>query len=170
MQLAPTSFCSYHTLALSYREAGRDADAARVILDGMRVAVDPNDIACGYYRLGFLFWQGGDPSLGLACYTMVAHDSYFYGETQSEMRELMQEAHLSRPPARDEAEALLRAEGVPVAPVSQLKDRAAMAAIGRVDAGIFNAATSLVHFLAWFDVAPNSFDVLASVRRSLMQQ
>lgn len=170
VQLAPTSFCSYHTLALSYREAGRDADAARVILDGMRVAVDPNDIACGYYRLGFLFWQGGDPSLGLACYTMVAHDSYFYGETQSEMRELMQEAHLSRPPARDEAVALLRAEGVPVAPVSQLKDRAAMAAIGLVDAGIFNAATSLVHFLAWFDVAPNSFDVLASVRRSLMQQ
>ncbi|WP_302742144.1 lipopolysaccharide assembly protein LapB [uncultured Collinsella sp.] len=169
VRLAPTSFASYHTLALSYREAGRDSDAARVILDSMRVAVDPNDIACGYYRLGFLFWQGGDPSLGLACYAMVARDSFFYGETQAEMRELMQEAHLGRPPARDEAVALLRAEGVPVAPVSQLRDQAAMAAIGLVDAGIFNAATALVHFLSTFDVAPNSFDVLASVRRSLMQ-
>ena len=100
---------------------------------------------------------------------MVARDSFFYGETQAEMRELMQEAHLGRPPARDEAVALLRAAGVPVAPVSQLRDQAAMAAIGLVDAGIFNAATALVHFLSTFDVAPNSFDVLASVRRSLMQ-
>lgn len=168
--MAPTSFASYHTLALSYREAERDADAARVIVDGMRVAVDPNDIACGYYRLGFLFWQGGDPALGLACYTMVARDSFFYGETQSEMRELMQEAHLGRQPERDEAIALLRAEGVPVAPIAQLRDRAAMAAIRLVDAGLFNAAISLVHFLATFDVAPNSFDVLASVRRSLMRR
>lgn len=168
VRLAPTSFSSYHTLALSYREADKPAEAARAILDGMRVAVDPNDIACGYYRLGFLFWQGGDPSLGLACYAMVPRDSFFYGETQAEMRELMQEAHLSRSPNRDEAKAVLRSEGVPVAPVSQLRDRAALAAIGLVDAGVFDAAAPIVHFMSMLDVAPNSFDVLASVRRSLV--
>ena len=169
MRLAPTSFSAYHSLALSLREADREADAAKALMDGLRVAADPNDIACAYYRLGFLFWQGGDPSLGLACYTLVRRNSYFYGETQSEVQELMQQSHLSRRPVFDEARALLRAYGVPVAPVPRLAELSAKAGIALVDAGMFDAAATLVHFLSSLDVAPNSFDVLASVRRSLVQ-
>ena len=56
---------------------------------------------------------------------------------------------------------------MPVAPVPQLGELAAKAGIALVDAGMFDAAHSLVHFLSSLDVAPNSFDVLASVRRSL---
>lgn len=169
VRLAPTSFSAYHSLALSLREAGRESDAAQALMDGLHVAADPNDIACAYYRLGFLFWQGGDPSLGLACYTLVGRNSYFYGETQSEIQELMQQSHVSRRPDIDEARALLRADGVPVAPVPRLAELSARAAIALVDAGIFNASASLVHFLSSIDVGPNSFDVLASVRRSLTQ-
>lgn len=169
VRLAPTSFSAYHSLALSLREADREADAAKALMDGLRVAADPNDIACAYYRLGFLFWQGGDPSLGLACYTLVRRNSYFYGETQSEVQELMQQSHLSRRPDLDEARALLRADGVPVAPVPRLAELSAKAGIALVDAGMFDAAGTLVHFLSSLDVAPNSFDVLASVRRSLVQ-
>ena len=142
-------------------------DAVRALVEGLGVASDPTDIACAYYRLGFYFWQGGDPSLGLACYTMVKPGTYFFGEAQSEMQELMQQSRLGRRPDLDEARALLRADGVPVAPVPQLGEMAAKAGIALVDAGMFDAAHSLVHFLSSLDVAPNSFDVLASVRRSL---
>ena len=169
VRLAPTSFTAYHSLALALREADRMEDAVRALLDGLTVAADPTDIACAYYRLGFYFWQGGDPSLGLACYAMVKPGTYFYGEAQSEMQELMQQSHLSRRPDLGEARALLRADGVPVAPVPQLGEMAAKAGIALVDAGMFDAAHSLVHFLSSLDVAPNSFDVLASVRRSLVQ-
>lgn len=169
VRLAPTSFTAYHSLALALREADRMEDAVRALMEGLTVAADPTDIACAYYRLGFYFWQGGDPSLGLACYAMVKPGSYFYGEAQSEMQELMQQSHLSRRPDLDEARALLRADGVPVAPVPQLGEMAAKAGIALVDAGMFDAAHSLVHFLSSLDVAPNSFDVLASVRRSLVQ-
>lgn len=169
VRLAPTSFTAYHSLALALREADRMGDAVRALLDGLAVAADPTDIACAYYRLGFYFWQGGDPSLGSACYAMVKPGTYFYGEAQSEMQELMQQSHLSRRPDLDEARALLRADGVPVAPVPQLGEMAAKAGIALVDAGMFDAAHSLVHFLSSLDVAPNSFDVLASVRRSLVQ-
>lgn len=169
VRLAPTSFTAYHSLALALREADRMEDAVRALVEGLTVAADPTDIACAYYRLGFYFWQGGDPSLGLACYTMVKPGTYFYGEAQAEMQELMQQSHLSRRPDLDEARALLRADGVPVAPVPQLGEMAAKAGIALVDAGMFDAAHSLVHFLSSLDVAPNSFDVLASVRRSLVQ-
>lgn len=169
VRLAPTSFTAYHSLALALREADRMEDAVRALLDGLTVAADPTDIACAYYRLGFYFWQGGDPSLSLACYAMVKPGTYFYGEAQSEMQELMQQSHLSRRPDLDEARALLRADGVPVAPVPQLGEMAAKAGIALVDAGMFDAAHSLVHFLSSLDIAPNSFDVLASVRRSLVQ-
>ena len=169
VHLAPTSFTAYHSLALALREADRMEDAVRALLDGLTVAADPTDIACAYYRLGFYFWQGGDPSLGLACYTMVKPGTYFYGEAQVEIQDLMQQSHLSRRPDLDEARALLRADGVPVAPVPQLGEMAAKAGIALVDAGMFDAAHSLVHFLSSLDVAPNSFDVLASVRRSLVQ-
>ena len=169
VRLAPTSFTAYHSLALALREADRMEDAVRALLDGLTVAADPTDIACAYYRLGFYFWQGGDPSLGLACYAMVKPGTYFYGEAQAEMQELMQQSHLSRRPDLDEARALLRSDGVLVAPVPQLGEMAAKAGIALVDAGVFDAARSLVHFLSSLDVAPNSFDVLASVRRSLVQ-
>lgn len=169
VRLAPTSFTAYHTLALALREADRMDDAVRALVEGLGVASDPTDIACAYYRLGFYFWQGGDPSLGLACYTMVKPGTYFFGEAHSEMQELMQQSRLGRRPDLDEARALLRADGVPVAPVPQLGELAAKAGIALVDAGMFDAAHSLVHFLSSLDVAPNSFDVLASVRRSLVR-
>lgn len=167
VRLAPTSFTSYHSLALTYREGGRDRDAVEALIDGLRFAADPTDIACAYYRLGFLFWQGGDPALGLACYTLVRPNTLFFGEAQSEIGELMQESHIHRRPTIDEASAALRADGVPVAPVSQLGTTSARAAVALVDAGLFDAANSLVHFLSSIDVGPNSFDVLAQVRRSL---
>ena len=165
--LAPTSFNAYHSLALVYRDMGKMPEAVQALIEGLKVASVPTDVACCYYRLGYFFWQMGQPQLGLACYALVRRDSIFYGEAQQEMDELMRGNHLSRKPARDEAQAIARAEGVPLAPVSSLVEAVATAALGLVDAGCFDAALMLVHFLSSTDVGPNSYDVLASVTRSL---
>lgn len=167
VELGPTSFSSYHSLALVYRELDRMQDAIGAIIEGLKVAAAPVDVACAYYRLGFWFWHSGNPSLGLACYALVPPSSYFFGEAQTEMQDLMREEHLSRRPSFDEARAALRAEGVPIAPVSALVEASAAAAIGLVDAGLFDAAGPIVHFLASTDVAPNSRDVLMAVLRSI---
>ena len=165
--LAPTSFNAYHSLALVYRDMGKMPEAVQALIEGLKVASVPTDVACCYYRLGYFFWQMGQPQLGLACYALVRRDSIFYGEAQQEMDELMRENHQSRKPARDEVQAIARAEGVPLAPVSSLVEAVATAALGLVDAGCFDAALMLVHFLSSTDVGPNSYDVLASVTRSL---
>lgn len=167
VELAPTSFTAYHSLALTYRELGRDEDAVRALIEGLKVAVAPTDIAAGYYRLGFLLWQAGDPALGLACYALVSRGTFFFGEAQVEMADLMREAHISRAPSADDARGALRSAGIPVAPVPATVEAAAAAAIGLVDAGFFDAAGALVHFLATASVAPNSRDVLPAVLRSL---
>ena len=85
VELAPTSFTAYHSLAMTYRELDRDDEAVRALVDGLKVSVAPMDVAAAYYRLGFLLWQAGNPALGLACYVQVPRDTYFYGETQVEM-------------------------------------------------------------------------------------
>lgn len=167
VELAPTSFTAYHSLAMTYRELGRGEDAVRALIEGLKVAVAPTDIAAGYYRLGFLLWQAGDAALGLACYVLVPRGTYFYGEAQVEMSDLMREAHISHAPSADDARGALRSAGIPVAPVPATVEAAASAAIGLVDAGFFDAAGALVHFLATTGVAPNSRDVLPAVLRSL---
>ena len=160
--LAPTSFTAYHSLAMTYRELDRGEDAVRALIEGLKVAVAPTDIAAGYYRLGFLLWQAGDAALGLACYALVPRGTYFYGEAQVEMGD-----HISHAPSADDARGALRSAGIPVAPVPATVEAAASAAIGLVDAGFFDAAGALVHFLATTGVAPNSRDVLPAVLRSL---
>ncbi len=144
---------------MTYRELDRDDDAVRALVDGLKVAVAPMDIAAAYYRLGFLLWQAGNPALGLACYVQVPRDTYFYGETQVEMADLMRDAHITHAPSISEARGSLRSSGIPVAPVPAAVEEAAQAAIGLVDAGFFDAAGALVHFLSSTDVAPNCRDV-----------
>lgn len=168
VELAPTSFTAYHSLAMTYRELERDDEAVRALVDGLKVAVAPMDVAAAYYRLGFLLWQAGNPALGLACYVQVPRDTYFYGETQVEMADLMRDAHITHAPSISEARGSLRSFGIPVAPVPAAVEEAAQAAIGLVDAGFFDAAGALVHFLSSTDVAPNCRDVLPAVLRSLV--
>ncbi|MDY2777242.1 MAG: hypothetical protein SOU51_02535 [Collinsella sp.] len=167
VELAPTSFCSHHSLALVYKQMEMGREAVEVLVEGLKFAAAPVDVACGYYRLGFLLWQMGEPSLGLACYRIVSRNSQFHDDAQEEMRELMRESRIARAPDEDEARAMLRAEGIPLAPVPSLVETAMFAAVRLVESGMFDAASSLVHFLSSVDIAPGSFDVIASVQRSL---
>lgn len=167
VELAPTSFASYHALALVFAEQERYAEAAKVMKEALRVLFVPNDIACAYYRLAYALWKSGNPEAGLACYVMVSDRSHFGRDAVTEAEELMAEAHIRHRPTFSEAEAVLRAEGIIVAPASELGVETAFSAIRLVDEGIFQIAKPVTKHLANIDPLPESGDVLSSVSRSL---
>ncbi len=167
VELAPTTFAAWHSLALSYAEFDKYSEAAEALVHGLQVASVPQDIYVGYYRLGFALWQMGDAPLGLACYTMVPPHSNFGPAAGEEMADLMRSNNIATAPGRDAAEAVLRSNNIPVAPVNAVCEQAARAAIGLVDAGILTSAEHLTMFLSSLDGAPNNHDVLTSVAHSL---
>lgn len=167
VELAPSTFSSWHALALAYIELDQRDMAAEALVSALKVASVPNEINVGYYRLAYNIWQLGDAPLGLACYAIVNPRSQFGQIASEEMNELLQDNHIAAAPSRGEAETILRANGIPVAPTNALCDRAAKAAIELVDAGFLNAAENLTLFLSTINVAPNSHDILNVVSRSL---
>lgn len=164
---APTTFSAWHSLALTYNELEQHDEAAKALIQGLKFASVPQDIAVGYYRLAYVLWQGGDAPLGLACYAMVHPSSPFGSAAADEMAELMQESHIAQAPGRDAAESILRANGIPIAPLPALCERAAKAAIELVDGGFLAAGENLTNFLTTVGNAPNCPDVLSAVARSL---
>lgn len=167
VELAPTAFTAWHSLALSCNEADRPSEAIEALFHGLLVTGNPADVAVAYYRLAFFIWQAGDAPLGLACYVMVPRNSPFGPQAMEEMGNLMRENNISTPPTRGAAESILRANNIPVAPVSALCERAAASAICLADAGFPAAAQNLVLFLSTIDTAPNGRDVLSAVSRSM---
>lgn len=167
VHLAPATFSAWHALAQVYIDADRLQEATAPLVHSLLTVSVPGDIAVAYYRLGFLYWQTGNAPLGLACYTLVDPRSQFGQAAQEEMNDLMQREHIGRAPTREEAEAMLRAEGVPIAPVKAVCESAVHAAIALVDAGFTRAAEHIVLFLTTLDLGPNSCDVLNAVVRSL---
>lgn len=167
VEMAPTTFSAWHSLALGYHENGQHAEAARMLIEGLKVASAPMDVSAAYYRLAFMLWQAGDAHLGLACYVMVHPGSQFAPMALEEMHDLMRQEHIGTATSRSEAEAALRANGIPLAPIAAVRERVAAAAIGLVDAGFITAGEHLALFLSSLNDLPNGPDVLMSVSRSL---
>lgn len=167
VELAPTTFVAHHSLAAIHMDAERWSDAVPVLCDALRVTATPSEISVGYYRLAFALWNAGDPALGLACYTLVHPLSPFGAAAAEEMSELMQHEHIVHAPTYEEAQAALRAAGIPVAPVDELTETVAKAAVELVDARMFAPAIGLVMYLSTLRLGPNSNDVLVAVSRSL---
>lgn len=167
VELAPTAFIAHHSLAAVYMDAERWSEAVPVLCDALRSAATPSEVSVGYYRLAFALWNSGDPTLGLACYAMVHPMSPFGAAAAEEVAELMQHEHIAHAPTYEEAQAALRAAGIPIAPVDELAETVAKAAVELVDARMFAPAVSLVMYLSTLRLGPNSNDVLAAVSRSL---
>ena len=167
VELAPTTFIAHHSLATVYMDTERWSDAIPVLCDALRVAATPNEISVGYYRLAFALWNAGDPTLGLACYALVHPMSPFGAPAADEVAELMQREHIAHAPTYEEAQAALRAAGIPLAPVDELAETVAKAAVALVDARMFAPAVGLVMYLSTLRLGLNSNDVLAAVSRSM---
>ena len=167
VELAPTTFIAHHSLAAVYMDAERWSDAVPVLCDALRAAATPNEISVGYYRLAFALWNAGDPTLGLACYALVHPMSPFGAPAAEEVSELMQREHIAHAPTYEEAQAALRAAGIPLAPVDELAETVAKVAVALVDARMFAPAIGLVMYLSTLRLGSNSNDVLVAVSRSM---
>lgn len=167
VDMAPTAPDSHHALAMVFIAQGRHADAVDPLVTALRFTFAPADVAAMYYRLAFAFWCAGDAKTGLACYAMVPPQGLFGDAAAEEIEDLMRTEGISRRPSYSEAKAQLRAAGIPIAPLDQVREDVLHVTTRLVDGGFFSVAAPLVQCIARMDMGPNGADVLASVAASL---
>ena len=125
--MGPSCAMGYRVLGRAYMLQGDMGRAFDVLRTGLRVSLQPTDIAFMYYQLGYVMWKRGRADAGVACY----------------LRELVAETGASIPPAGG-VEAALAAEGIPCAPASETLDVIDAALSAACDAGLANVARSLL--------------------------
>ena len=122
-------------------DMGRAFDVLRA---GLRVSLQPTDIALMYYQLGYVMWKRGSADAGVACYLKAVEASPSIAmQATAELRELVAETGASIPPAGG-VEVALAAEGIPCAPASETLDVIDAALSAACDAGLANVARSLL--------------------------
>ena len=142
LPLAATAVLASLVLAFAISAArGRAFDVLRA---GLRVSLQPTDIALMYYQLGYVMWKRGSADAGVACYLKAVEASPSIAmQATAELRELVAETGASIPPAGG-VEAALAAEGIPCAPASETLDVIDAALSAACDAGLANVARSLL--------------------------
>ncbi len=161
--IAPTTAAGYRQLGRAYMLVGDMENAADTLRAGLRVAVQPNDIAMLYYQLAYVLWKAGRGAQGAACYVKsVAVSSIAALQATAELQELVEETGANAP-SRDEVDARLAEAGVPVAPTEEVLAALGQAAAVAVDAGLFPVARNLLAIRMRY--RPD--DALVNVLRSL---
>lgn len=166
-RIAFTTAQPFIDLSMTYAEIDEDYEkAADALTRALAVAVMPVDIAFIYYRLAYALWQTGSLREALACYVKVLDypSMSFCENARTEIRDLKASADgLEEPQSLEEAAQILRAAGIPVAPVHSAVTVLTKAAMGLVDAGFPRAADETVWFLGRLVEG----DVLSSMAPSL---
>lgn len=164
VRLAPTSARGYIELAVSHAEHDQYAQAAMVLLRGLKMAVLPADCDYMYYRLAYALWQTGQLDQALACYGMISRERNprLAATIDEEERGLLSDiaerdaergdgkSSKDTPYARmnpSDAATVLKASGIPVAPVDGVTEALAKAAIALLNAGFPLAAYDAVWML-----------------------
>ena len=142
--MGPSCAMGYRVLGRAYMLQGDMGRAFDVLRTGLRVSLQPTDIALMYYQLGYVMWKRGSADAGVACYLKAVEASPSIAmQATAELRELVAETGASIPPAGG-VEAALAAEGIPCAPASETLDVIDAALSAACDAGLANVARSLL--------------------------
>ena len=142
--MGPSCAMGYRVLGRAYMLQGDMGRAFDVLRAGLRVSLQPTDIALMYYQLGYVMWKRGSADAGVACYLKAVEASPSIAmQATAELRELVAETGASIPPAGG-VEAALAAEGIPCAPASETLDVIDAALAAACDAGLANVARSLL--------------------------
>ena len=142
--MGPSCAMGYRVLGRAYMLQGDMGRAFDVLRTGLRVSLQPTDIAFMYYQLGYVMWKRGRADAGVACYLKAVEASPSIAmQATAELRELVAETGASIPPAGG-VEAALAAEGIPCAPASETLDVIDAALSAACDAGLANVARSLL--------------------------
>ena len=163
VEMAPTVAAGFCRLGRAYMLVGDMENAAEMLVEGLRVAVQPGDIALLYYQLAYVLWKAGKPDAGAACYVKsLSVSPAFVLQVSAELQELIQETGETMPD-REEVDIALARLGIPVAPSEEVLDALGAGAVAATNAGVFVVARSLLSLRLRY--RPD--DALVNVLRSL---
>lgn len=144
VEMAPSTAAGYRQLGRAFMLVGDMDNAAAVLEAGLRVAIQPNDIAAIYYQLAYALWKAGRPREGAACYVKSVIMSPVFGlQAMTELKELVTE-HDVEPVERGEVDEVLRSGGVVVAPTDEVLETLDSGAAAATDAGLLPVARNLL--------------------------
>lgn len=161
--MAPTTAAGYRQLGRAYMLVGDMDNAATVLLEGLRIAVQPNDIAMVYYQLAYVLWKAGESQKGVACYLKSLTISPVVAlQATAELHELVEESDAVIS-SRDTVDEELEHAGIPVAPTADVLEVIGEAAAAAVDAGLFPVARNLLTIRLRYRPDDALMDVLRSL-------
>lgn len=149
--LGPTCAISYLRKADALAGQKRFAQAANVLIGGLRCAIDEGDCAVLYHELALLFWRMRKGRESAACHVYAASLSgpYAVKAAATARRLRANDATASLVPASAHEAALAIAKlGIPVVPGKAAHALIARAAIGLADAGAPRAAAPYAALLS----------------------
>lgn len=161
--LARPSMQSHFALINVLARLERYDEIIEVARHGLRIASDRPSIGYLFYRLAFAYWNCDQLELALACYRLVPRGEESGGSAQEEMRGLMNEMGIIKPPAFEEAVETIRKAGLELPPVPAVTNQLADAAVQLVDNGFFFLARGCIYQM-WRTMGN---DELGSLNRSL---
>lgn len=163
VEMAPATAAGYRQLGRAYMLVGDMENAADVLVEGLRVAVQPSDISMAYYQLAYVLWKAGKPEPGAACYLKSLMVSQVIAlQATAELQELVEESGVVLP-ERAAVDSELARFDVPVAPTEEVLEALGAGAAAAVDAGLFPVARNLLALRLRY--RPD--DALVNVMRSL---
>ena len=163
IELAPATAAGYRQLGRAYMLVGDMENAARVLQEGLLVAVQPNDIAMAYYQLAYVLWKAERPQAGAVCYLKsLMTSSSMAMQATAELQELVEETGVALVDKESVDEELAN-HAVPVAPTAEVLEALEAGAAAATDAGLFPVARNLLALRLRY--RPD--DALVNVLRSL---
>lgn len=146
-KIAPTSTSPYCMLLDAYERAGDEAAAVDAAKRGLVPCLVPDDADCLYCQLARLFEQMGHAKEALAAVSLVRPDSEWSEDAQGFARILEEDVKGGAFESWRQAEACVRAAGVPIAPSEAARKLAASLAIELADAGLYAAAAPMTNLV-----------------------
>lgn len=144
IELAPATSAGYRQLGRAFMLVGDMENAAKTLVSGLDIAVQPDDIAMAYYQLAYVRWKAGDPQAGALCYIKsLATSPVVALQATAELHELVEETGAPLPD-KESIDENLAAAGVPVAPTAASLDMLDEGAAAAADAGLFPVARNLL--------------------------
>lgn len=163
VEMAPATAAGFRQLGRALMLVGDMENAADVLVEGLRIAVQPSDISMAYYQLAYVLWKSGKPRPGALCYLKsIAVSPVIALQATAELQELVEETSMVLPD-RSEVDAELAAHELPVAPTAEVLDLLGTGAAAATDAGLFPVARNLLALRLRY--RPD--DALVNVLRSL---
>ena len=166
VELAPLDARSHAHLTRCLELLGRDDEAVDVLSHLLTIAHDPEGLALAYYRMAFFQWKQGHTLAAQACYvTSLRYAPAYTPYVAMEMATLAYQSPGSfrEELSEQEAEQLLRDQGIPIAPTEEMSEAFLDCARASLDAEIFPVARNF----AWILGAFSQDDIVVGLNRSI---